>query len=206
MSANSVGIQGCDGHGVIVVDATRQQHRVVDVITMQTAASGSALSGSRSLSRHGAVGRSTDRKRHRAKHPLLLCVSLFYSLAHLRLLWKQSQLWLACVKTGGVNTPSAHMHLLLVAWELVTLATSVLLQHGFLTGASDSAIADRGFLPVAVIIPVFQHVMALSSAEFLQVERGWWQFHGTMVVLGVLHGFTPAHTLLQILITTPLAT
>lgn len=72
-------------------------------------------------------------------------------------------------------------------------------------------LADRCLILLAVVGPVFQHLLAANSAgasgpaDFFWAQR-WWAFHALTMALGAISDFKPSHSLVQAVVSGTLNT
>lgn len=52
-------------------------------------------------------------------------------------------------------------------------------------------------------MPVFQVLMAIASPEFLTVKRAWTSLLAINLMLGVVFGLMPTHSLIQLAVSVP---
>jgi hypothetical protein len=133
---------------------------------------------------------------------VLVAVPAIYLLIHLGVLRDETNLWLASVQAGQGNTWAAYGRLFFAAFEASTIAYTAWVVHSLVyKGLTNAQLADRGLVVLGFFMPMFQHLMAANNPSFLEGQRSWWAFHASLMMLGVVYGFTPAHSLIQALLT-----
>lgn len=129
-------------------------------------------------------------------HPVSVLLVIIYLAHHSGTLLHQAALWLAGMRAGQALRLAACMRLAFLMHEVASIRYAWGILQAAVYGITAQEGADKSLVVMAVIVPVFQHLIAINSVRAMP-EQKWWGFHMLLVVLGVIAEHKPSHSLLQ---------
>lgn len=101
---------------------------------------------------------------------------------------------------GQLLTLAATKLCVVIAFELVNIACTIylLVSVVFVRGLTSGQLADRALVPVAILMPPWQHLKAWLDPGILAVRQNWWALYAcSLIPLGTAYGFTPSYAVFQ---------
>lgn len=144
----------------------------------------------------GHLGSRIEALQHSYAHPMLVLLGVTYLVHHAYVLLHQTWLWLAGVQAGQALTLAAHSRMSLIIHEVVEVRMAWWLLVGAVYGVRPQEAADRALVCTAYTVPVFQHLMAINNTQRMP-QKKMWGLHLLLMVVGVMTGFKPSHSLVQ---------
>lgn len=144
----------------------------------------------------GHLGSRIEALQHSYAHPMLVLLGFTYLVHHAYVLLHQSWLWLTGVQAGKALTLAAQSRLALIMHEVVEVRMAWWLLVGAVYGVRPQEAADRALICMAYTVPVFQHLIAINNTQRMPQQKIW-GLHLLLMVVGVMAGFRPSHSLVQ---------